>query len=105
MMPRRVRLYAQVYRPAAPELVAGFREKMDFIKVRYKHNEKTVESCLNGLGDAPTLLQLLTAAFVVNGGVLFKHGPNLEEQEAEQEELSKLIQEFDQLRQDDESSA
>jgi hypothetical protein len=95
---------AQVYRAAAPEMVSGFREKMDFIKVRYKHNEKTVESCLNGLGDAPTLLQLLTAAFVVNGGVLFKHGPNLEEQEAEQEELSKLIQEFDQLRQDDLSS-
>ena len=74
---------------------------MDFIRVRYKHNEKTVESCLSGLGVAPTLLQLLTAAFVVNGGVLFKHGPSLEEQETEERELSKLIQEFDQLRQDD----
>lgn len=90
-----------MYRTAPPELVTGFREKMDFIRVRYKHNEKTVESCLKGLGSAPTLLQLLTAAFVVNGGVLFKHGPNLEEQEAEEQELSKLIQEFDQLRQDE----
>ena len=68
----------QVYRPAAPELVAGFREKMDFIKLRYKHNERTVESCLGGLGPSPTLLQLLTAAFVVNGGVLFKHGPTVD---------------------------
>lgn len=87
----------QVHRPAPPELVAGFRQKMDFIKVRYKHNEKTVESCLRGLGPEPTLLQLLTAAFVVNGGVLFKHGPLLDEEEREEQELSRLIQEFDEL--------
>ena len=87
----------QVHRPAPPELVAGFRQKMDFIKVRYKHNEKTVESCLRGLGREPTLLQLLTAAFVVNGGVLFKHGPLLDEEEREEQELSRLIQEFDEL--------
>ena len=69
---------------------------MDFIKLRYKHNEKTVESCLRGLGAEPTLLQLLTAAFVVNGGVLFKHGPHPEEAEQEEhEELSRLIKEFD----------
>ncbi len=90
----------QVHREAPPELVAGFREKMDFIKVRYKHNEKTVESCLSGLSDRPTLLQLLTAAFVVNGGVLFKHGPLLDEEEHEEHELSKLIQEFDSLGSD-----
>jgi hypothetical protein len=87
----------QVYRPAPPELVAGFREKMDFIKLRYKHNEKTVESCLRGLGEEPTLLQLLTAAFVVNGGVLFKHGPLLDEEEQDERDINELIQEFDAL--------
>ena len=87
----------QVHRAAPPELVAGFRQKMDFIKLRYKHNEKTVESCLRGLGDEPTLLQLLTAAFVVNGGVLFKHGPLLDEEEGEEQELSRLMEEFDEL--------
>ena len=87
----------QVQRPAPPELVAGFKQKMEFIKVRYKHNEKTVESCLRGLGDEPTLMQLLTAAFVVNGGVLFKHGPLLDEEEREERELNDLIQEFDEL--------
>lgn len=87
----------QVHRPAPPEMVAGFKQKMDFIKLRYKHNEKTVESCLRGLGNEPTLLQLLTAAFVVNGGVLFKHGPLLDEEEREEQELSRLIQEFDEL--------
>lgn len=94
----------QVHRPAAPELVAGFRAKMDFIKLRYKHNERTVESCLRGLGDQPTLLQLLTAAFVVNGGVLFKHGPLLDEEEKDEQELSRLMQEFDALAHDDHSA-
>ena len=82
---------------APPELVIGFRQKMDFIKLRYKHNEQTVASCLRGLGDEPTLLQLLTAAFVVNGGVLFKHGPLLDEEEREEQELSRLMEEFDEL--------
>lgn len=94
----------QVQRPAPPELVTGFRQKMDFIKLRYKHNEKTVESCLRGLGDEPSLLQLLTAAFVVNGGVLFKHGPLLDEQEKDEHELSRLMQEFDELAHDDHSA-
>ena len=85
----------QVHRAAPPELVAGFKEKMDFIKLRYKHNETTVESCLKGLGGEPTLLQLLTAAFVVNGGVLFKHGPSIDEEERDEHELDDLIQEFD----------
>jgi len=64
----------QIQQPATPELVKGFREQMLFIRERYKHNAKTVDSCLGGMRDPPTLLELLTAAFVVNGGVLFKHG-------------------------------
>jgi hypothetical protein len=88
----------QVYQQAPPELVAGFQEKMEFIRVRYKHNERAVESCVRGLGNNPTLLQILTAAFVLNGGVLFKHGPTLQEEEADERELNKLIQEFDELR-------
>jgi hypothetical protein len=94
----------QVHQQAPPELVAGFKEKMDFIRVRYKHNENAVDSCARGLGDDPTLLQLLTAAFVLNGGVLFKHGPTAQEEESEELDLTQLIQEFDALHdQDDES--
>jgi hypothetical protein len=99
----------QVHLPAPPELVAGFKDKMEFIRVRYKHNEKTVESCVHGLGKNPTLLQLLTAAFVLNGGVLFKHGPTLQEEEESERDLNRLIQEFDELRksgdEDDELSS
>ena len=94
----------QVHRPAPPELVAGFKEKMEFIRIRYKHNQTTVESCLRGLGESPTLLQVLTAAFVINGGVLFKHGPLMHEQEQEEQELSRLIQEFDELGAEEDQS-
>ena len=91
----------QVHREAPPELVAGFKEKMDFIKLRYKHNERTVESCLKGLSESPTLLELLTAAFVVNGGVLIKHGPQLDEEERRERELEDLIHEFDGFSQEE----
>jgi hypothetical protein len=63
----------QIHREAPPELVKGFKEQMRFISTRFRHTSKTVASCLAGLSEAPTLLELLTAAFVVNGGVLFKY--------------------------------
>jgi len=63
----------QIHKEAPPELVKGFRDQMLFISARFKHTSKTVASCLDGLSEAPTLLELLTAAFVVNGGVLFKY--------------------------------
>jgi hypothetical protein len=87
----------QVFREAPPELVAGFKEKMDFIKVRYKHNEKTVQSCLDGMSIPPTLLELLTAAYVVNGGLLFKHGPMIDEEEDSDRELNQLIRDIENL--------
>jgi hypothetical protein len=89
----------QIHQPATPELVTGFKEKMQFIRRRFKHNAKTVDSCLSGMGDPPTLLEVLTAAFVVNGGVLFKHGARMEEGEIEDSEieLNELMQEFQEL--------
>ncbi len=97
----------QIQQPATPELVKGFREQMLFIRERYKHNAKTVDSCLGGMRDPPTLLELLTAAFVVNGGVLFKHGappPGEEEGETARDkddrdelELNALMQEISEL--------
>ena len=92
----------QIHQPATPELVAGFKEKMGFIRRRYKHNARTVDSCLSGMGNPPTLLEVLTAAFVVNGGVLFKHGDDGAGQEAaeanqEELELNELMQEIQEL--------
>ena len=97
----------QIQQHATPELVQGFREQMMFIRERYKHNAKTVDSCLKGMGDPPTLLELLTAAFVVNGGVLFKHWvPHTDTEadshtplkdEEEELELSALMDEISEL--------
>lgn len=87
----------QLHQPATPELVTGFKDKMEFIRRRYKHNAKTVASCLSGMGDPPTLLEVLTAAFVVNGGVLFKHGSEADDEELE---LNELMQEIQKLSKD-----
>lgn len=94
----------QIHQPAGPEMVTGFKEKMEFIRKRFKHNAKTVDSCLNGIGSPPTLLEVLTAAFVVNGGGLFKHGASTEaegggerEEEEEDLELNELMQEIQEL--------
>jgi hypothetical protein len=73
----------QVGREAPPELVNGFRDKMRAIQGQYKHTETTVQSCLDGLSETPTLMELLTAAFVVNGGVLFKYDLDPEDTEHE----------------------
>jgi len=88
---------SQIHKPAPHELITGFKEKMTFIKTRYTHSEKTVRSCLAGLSPTPTLLELLTAAFVINGGILFKHGPTPDEEEEDDKELNQLIQEIEDL--------
>ena len=87
----------QIHKEAAPEMVAGFKEKMEYIKRRYKHSEKTVKSCLDGISKNPTLLELLTAAFVVNGGVLFKHGAEIEEEEGDEKDFNDLMREIARL--------
>jgi hypothetical protein len=63
----------EIFKEAQPELVAGFKKQMIFIQDQYKHSKKTVQSCLDGMADPPTLVELLAAAYLVNGGVLFKH--------------------------------
>lgn len=65
----------EIFREAPPELVAGFKKKMGFIQDQNKHSRKTIQNCLDGLKDPPTLVELLAAAYVVNGGLLFKHNP------------------------------
>lgn len=82
----------QVFNPAPPELVAGFRRKMGFIQEQYKHNRTTVQSCLDGMAERPTLLELLTASYVVNGGLLFKY-----DGEEEDDDYSRLMREMDEL--------
>ena len=87
----------QIHTEAPPELVQSFKEKMEFIRVRYTHSEKTINSCMEGLSNPPTLMELLTAAFVVNGGVLFKHGPELGDEHAAEQDFNEFMDEIQRL--------
>lgn len=64
----------QIFREASPDLVQGFKKKMEFIQEQDQHRKSTVQKCLDGMSDSPPLLELLVAAYVVNGGIFFKHG-------------------------------
>jgi hypothetical protein len=95
----------QVFNPAPPEMVAGFRRKLGFIQEQYKHSRTTVQSCLEGMSERPTLLELLTAAYVVNGGVLFKHVASEEAEAGEDDDYTRLMREMDELNCGGEASA
>jgi len=86
----------EIFRDAPPELVTGFKEKMRFIQSQYKHNTTTVQSCLEGMDDPPKLVELLVAAYVVNGGLLFKHGEMAAEED--DEAYTRLMQEMEELQ-------
>lgn len=86
----------EVFREAPPELVTGFKEKMKFIQEQYKHSKTTVQSCLEGMDNPPKLVELLTAAYVINGGLLFKHGESHQETE-EDDAYTRLMREMEEL--------
>jgi hypothetical protein len=85
----------EIFRDAPPELVAGFKDKMRFIQSQYKHSKTTVQSCLEGMDDPPKLVELLVAAYVVNGGLLFKHGDLAEEDD---DAYTRLMLEMEELQ-------
>lgn len=88
----------EVFTEAPAEVVTGFRKKMTFIQDRFSHSKKTVESCLLGLSDKPTLVELLAAAYLVNGGVVFKYGEDPSSEELDGDgEYTRLLREMDEL--------
>jgi hypothetical protein len=89
-------IMTQVFRPAPDDMVTGFKRKMTFIQSNFPHSEKTVTRCLEGLSPKPTLVELMAAAYLVNGGLLFKHD-EIHEPEIDDPEYSKLLKEMDEL--------
>jgi hypothetical protein len=83
----------QIFREASPDLTQGFKKKMGFIQDQDKHRKSTVQKCLDGMSETPPLLELLVAAYVVNGGIFFKHG----ESETEDLEYKELLEEMEGL--------
>jgi hypothetical protein len=94
----------QIHRNAPEELISGFMEKLELIKTRHKHSEKTVESCISGFSTPPTLFELLVASYVINGGILFKYGPELEQEQEDDNEFTQLLAELSAVDASDETS-
>jgi hypothetical protein len=74
------------------ELLESLREHLQHIRESNPNSAQTAEACLAGLAsDDSTLLHVLTAAYLINGGVMLKHTLGDEEKtltELEEELLS-----------------
>jgi hypothetical protein len=85
----------QLYLPAPPELVSRFKDRMKFIRERIPHSTRTVECCMSNVSPTPTLLEIILSAYVVNGGVAFKHPQ--EDNTQDEWELNELMLEIQEL--------
>ena len=66
--------FIELHHEAPAELVRSLRESLDHIRTHNPQSAQTAEACLRGLAsDGCTLLHVLTAAYLINGGVMLKH--------------------------------
>jgi hypothetical protein len=74
------------------ELLKSLRDSLEHIRAHNPQSAQTAEACLAGLAsDSCTLLHVLTAAYLINGGVMLKHTLP-EEQELTLTELEAELQ-------------
>jgi hypothetical protein len=70
------------------ELLTSLRSQLGQIKLNNPNCAQTAEACLNGLAsDRSSLLHVLTAAYLINGGVMIKHQAVNEEEKSEKKGL------------------
>jgi hypothetical protein len=64
----------ELHSEAPIELLKSLRSQLGQIKLTNPNCAQTAEACLNGLSsDRVSLLHVLTAAYLINGGVMIKH--------------------------------
>ena len=64
----------ELHSKAPLELLRSLREHLHHIRQSNPNSAQTAEACLAGLAsDDSTLLHVLTAAYLINGGVMLKH--------------------------------
>ena len=64
----------QLHGPAPIDLLNTLRAQLKIIQQTNPNSAQTAEACLDGLvSDRSTLLHVLTAAYLINGGVMLKH--------------------------------
>ena len=66
----------ELHQEAPIELVQSLMESLEHIRSHNPQSTQTAEACLRGLAsDGSTLLHVLTAAYLINGGVMLKQHP------------------------------
>jgi hypothetical protein len=89
----------ELHSEAPAELLNSLRAQLRQIKSTNPNCAQTAEACLEGLAsDKSSLLHVLTAAYLINGGVMIKH--QAAEQLAEEEEKPYMGSEFDSLEEE-----
>jgi hypothetical protein len=69
----------QLHLPAPVELLSTLRAQLQAIQQTNPNSAQTAEACLEGLvSDRSTLLHVLAAAYLINGGVMLKHAGTAE---------------------------
>ena len=67
----------ELHNEAPIELLHSLRESLEHIRKSNPNSAHTAKACLLGLAsDKSTLLHVLTAAYLVNGGVMLKQQPS-----------------------------
>jgi hypothetical protein len=76
--------FMELHQEAPAELLRSLRERLEHIRATNPQSAQTADACLRGLRpDNSTLLHVLTAAYLINGGVMLKHNSIDAEQEEE----------------------
>lgn len=92
-----------IMQPAPHECLTSMRNHLEFIKTRHPHTETKIKHCLKGLEGTPTMLRVLVAAYVLNGGVPLKYSLSKESIEMRQNidsDVDDLLKEMDALNSD-----
>ena len=80
----------QLHGPAPKDLLNTLRAQLRLIQQTNPNSAQTAEACLEGLhSDRSSLLHVLTAAYLINGGVMLKHQVSGSEEEAEEKHEKK----------------
>lgn len=97
----------ELHSEAPIELLKSLRAQLGQIRLTNPNCAQTAEACLNGLAsDRSSLLHVLTAAYLINGGVMIKHQAVNEEEKSEvkssslTKEQADLGREFDSLEEE-----
>ena len=90
----------ELHSKAPIELLNSLRSELEQIKLTNPNCSQTAQACLEGLAsDQSSLLHVLTAAYLINGGVMIKHQAEAEKL-AEETPKKDLSAEFDSLEEE-----